>query len=606
MLGPRHLGPATATFTVTYHGFSLLPKLVFEAAVNIWASAITSPMPIHIDATWSPLGKTPNGDQILGSAGPSGYFKIGDRQYPTALAEAICRRNSRGANCDYRPTEIFASFASDNPDWYFGTNGLVPPGQSDFETVVLHELGHGLGFAGGYNVQNGKGYSHDVPLSYDDRVWSAATGGHRLDDSTYPSGSTALAAQLTDGDVWFGGPATTLATGQRAKLYAPSPWQPGSSISHLDEATYKSGTADALMTPSLSRGEVIHVVSRLTLAVLNDIGWDFTPPALVDAIEPSGAMRITTDPSDVKWQWDRPADVGGLGDKPYIVQLRGGNAVNGSCRESFSTIWKAQSALFYTPFKVENGSCYRVLLKLVDLAGNVSDPYTGATYLVDQSPPTAKVHLSESAATLSVDGSRLWMSTPAVGATFKASYTASDSSGVVAFFCNSIAGFTVAEANVNSQLFTCTYTAVGNGYAIARVQGAMRDAAHLTGLADAFTTVLDLTAPTATVAVTGGPGITVVPGPIVLVGKPAAGATFQATYSVTERDSGMDHVTCPFVPGFTVVSTGGGSAWTCTWTATGSGYDSTPAKALVVDKVGNTGFATFQVATRHNPRDPQQ
>ena len=41
--------------------------------------------------------------------------------------------------------------------------------------------------------------------------------------------------------------------------YAPDPWEPGASFSHLREDMYLSGNANALMTPNLNTGEAIHV-----------------------------------------------------------------------------------------------------------------------------------------------------------------------------------------------------------------------------------------------------------------------------------------------------------------------------------------------------------
>src|SRR3989304_1633836 len=55
---------AGATFQVTYNGFSAEAQAAFQAAVNIWASTITSPAPIRVVANWTPLGSG-----ILGSAG---------------------------------------------------------------------------------------------------------------------------------------------------------------------------------------------------------------------------------------------------------------------------------------------------------------------------------------------------------------------------------------------------------------------------------------------------------------------------------------------------------------------------------------------------------
>ena len=47
---------ATATFVVTYNGFTAEARAAFEAAVNIWANTISSPVPIRINATFTSLG----------------------------------------------------------------------------------------------------------------------------------------------------------------------------------------------------------------------------------------------------------------------------------------------------------------------------------------------------------------------------------------------------------------------------------------------------------------------------------------------------------------------------------------------------------------------
>jgi hypothetical protein len=87
----------------------------------------------------------------------------------------------------------------------------------------------------------------------------------------------------TDGSVWFGGANVTAANGgSRARLYAPSPWEQGSSNSHFDENTYPTGTVNALMTPFLDNGESIHEPGPLTLALFRDIGWTTTAPATPD------------------------------------------------------------------------------------------------------------------------------------------------------------------------------------------------------------------------------------------------------------------------------------------------------------------------------------
>ena len=163
-------------------------------------------------------------------------------------------------------------------NWYLGTDGNTPSNKYDFFTVVMHELGHGLGLMGSFEVDGSYGYwgytnGVDVfPLRFDTYEYSAQSGGTQL--ITYnPNGSTTLKSELTDGSVFFGGPNVMDTLGARAKLYAPSTWSSGSSNSHLDEATYGPGNAESLMTPALSAGETMHSVGPVTQAVLRDIGW---------------------------------------------------------------------------------------------------------------------------------------------------------------------------------------------------------------------------------------------------------------------------------------------------------------------------------------------
>jgi hypothetical protein len=275
--GRASRGGATADIQVTYTGFSPAARAAFEAAVQSWESRLVSTRPIHVQAQWGPLGAG-----IRGSAGPNALYLLSDgKVYTAALAEALC--DCEGST----PIEIRASFNSSFGAWYLGTDGEVPADRYDLRTVVLHELAHGLGFLASFGVTGARGGWGLVaggtvyPMRYDLNVWSAATGGTKLTStSMFPNPSTALKAQLTDNGVFFGGPQVTALLGRRAKLYAPSPWSPGSSVSHFDEAAFPPGGVNSLMTPFLSNGESIGDPGPLTLGLFRDIGWTTVPDDL--------------------------------------------------------------------------------------------------------------------------------------------------------------------------------------------------------------------------------------------------------------------------------------------------------------------------------------
>ncbi len=260
-------GARAATFQVTYHGFTAPARTAFQAAVNLWRTRITSSVPITVNATFQPLGTN-----VLGSAGPNFIWRdfTGAPQANTWYVDAIANKRS-GAQMNAQP-DIVANFNSNFTDWYFGTNGVTPAGKWDFESVVLHELGHGLGFLGAGQVNSGRGTvrNQGLPISYD-RFTENGAGTKLL---TLPDNSTQLGNQLRSNNVFFDSVKVRNANGgATARLYAPATWQPGSSYSHLNEATYPKGNANSLMTPILNSAEAIHDPGPISLALLKSIGW---------------------------------------------------------------------------------------------------------------------------------------------------------------------------------------------------------------------------------------------------------------------------------------------------------------------------------------------
>jgi len=259
-------GP-TATFHITYHGFSPAARAAFRTAADIWATKVASRIPITVDATLQPLGS-----DVLGSGGPGLSWRDFDGA-PRANTWYFDAMANKRAGRQLDPSaDIVATFNSDLDQWYFGTNGATPAGRYDFESVVMHELGHGLGVlgSGSMNAKRGTARLSSPPTSYD-RFTENGSGTPLL---TFANDSTRLATQLTSNRVFFDSPQVRNANGGRAaRLYAPSQWQQGSSYGHLDERAFPRGTPNSLMTPVLHPGEAIHSPGPITRALLNSIGW---------------------------------------------------------------------------------------------------------------------------------------------------------------------------------------------------------------------------------------------------------------------------------------------------------------------------------------------
>lgn len=265
-----------------------------NTAALIWSTLLNGRQRVDVNACWysTLLDPPPPAGRVLGSARPVAWDKnflnapVGDTWYPVALVNQL-------ANSDWDPgrPEIKAQFSAAF-DWYFGVDGLVPEDpadpsdpasiRSDFLSVALHEIGHGLGFSGSAEVDDGvseaecdgkKGHGciWNPPLAYDRFAFYGSTSLLDFIDFIDNDPQT-LGTALTVNQWFFNGPNANAANGNApARLFMPIIWQP-SSYSHLDEDTFNP-TTSALMTPFLERREVLHHPGPVGLGVLADIGW---------------------------------------------------------------------------------------------------------------------------------------------------------------------------------------------------------------------------------------------------------------------------------------------------------------------------------------------
>ena len=328
---------AAATFSINYiddpDPWPAAAITAFDFAANIWATAITSSVTIYVDARWTPLGNCSGGSFPLGSAGPNFIWRnfpgapLPDTFYPDALADALYGDSLPSGN----NPDIVARFNSQcgpppNADrWYFGTDGSPPAGTIDFVSVVLHEIGHGLGFTGSGNVDDGNPGNgtecNDVandgcieilndPLSYDRLTEDGP--GTALISMANPSATLGTALTGGSGGVFFDGPLTTLHNGSPARLYIPSTWAGGSSFSHFDESTF-NGTPSALMTPFLSFAEAQHTPGPIGCALLEDIGWTLGTDCISALPVELTSFDAVVDRATVLLKWETASETNNAG-----------------------------------------------------------------------------------------------------------------------------------------------------------------------------------------------------------------------------------------------------------------------------------------------------
>lgn len=242
-------------------------KAVFEKAAATWSTVFSSDVPINVYVKWASLSAN-----VLGSAGASVNVRnfVGANRlntfYPIALAEKMAHKNLNGTNAD-----IVATFNSDFTAWYIGTDGVPTINQIDLYSVVLHEMGHGLGFIGQVNVDNGEA-GYGFPGIFDQNMVNAANVV-LMDTNSFKNPSAALYSQITSGKINLSTPSVLRVNGSAGKLYTPATYSEGSSIYHVDQVKYKVGDENALMTPQIARGEITRSIGPIVTSAFNDFGW---------------------------------------------------------------------------------------------------------------------------------------------------------------------------------------------------------------------------------------------------------------------------------------------------------------------------------------------
>jgi len=252
--------------------------VAFGYAADIWAGLLDSSQAIVVGVTFDPQSceaTTAN----LAAAGTNTVHRdftgapVVNTWYPAALANAL-------AGVDLAPGigDIDAIFNSAIDDsacafpkvWYYGLDGNPPAGTIDFVSVVLHELGHGLGFQTFVDLGTGTRLNN-----FDDifMLWLENHSTGRL----YPemNDSARVSASVNTGNLHWVGPDVVAQSGGltsgrhpsgHVEMFAPDPQDPGSSVSHFSTAL----SPDELMEPSFTGAT--HDVG-LAAALMQDIGW---------------------------------------------------------------------------------------------------------------------------------------------------------------------------------------------------------------------------------------------------------------------------------------------------------------------------------------------
>lgn len=188
-------------------------RIAYEFAADLWGAVLKSDQEIKVYASFAPLTCTATG-AVLGSAGTNWIvfnFPGADPDvlYHSALGDAIAGEDLVPDPAD--PGDIASQFNAnlgqtgclEGSGWYYGLDGKTPAGKINFLNVVMHEIGHGLGFSGFVSKTSGALLA-DLPDVYT-RVAYDNQQNLRFTDPAMTNALRAASMRTPGRTVWDGG-----------------------------------------------------------------------------------------------------------------------------------------------------------------------------------------------------------------------------------------------------------------------------------------------------------------------------------------------------------------------------------------------------------------
>lgn len=279
---------------------------------RIWGDFLNSTIPIKVKIVYTNLGSptslaitVPNGRKDFSTAPQDSVW------YPSSLANSL---ENAELNVGENDMDIYVNSST---NWYFRTDGNPGAGQYDFVTVMLHEMGHGLAFLSLAKDDGGVGSFGEVTASdilplvasfpFPDLDGMPSTfaifmengaGESLVDTVLFPNNSTTLGVEFVSNSVYFNAPLSFAENGNApVRLYAPTSYASGSSMQHLNEATFPAANSNSLMTPFINAQEVHHHPGNLTIAMMEDMGWNVNHNVSVEEEEEKVLFSLFPNPA---------------------------------------------------------------------------------------------------------------------------------------------------------------------------------------------------------------------------------------------------------------------------------------------------------------------
>jgi hypothetical protein len=251
---------------------------VLKEAGRIWGLRLNSSQTIVMDTQFSAQTCTTTSG-VLASAGPVVFFTSSAQPnvlLPAALADALTGTNNNSRDdisITINSNVGSGSSCLNGKSFYLGfdhNNGS----NIDLLNVLLHEIAHGLGFVSltdstGAALVAGKftGFEQFVYSETTGKFWPAMTDAERAMATISPGAVTFNSPSVNSNLSVFTTNTGLSSPGSHLRLYTPSTYSDGSSVSHWDTVA----SPNLLMEPYITANPLGS--TDLTGCVLRDIGW---------------------------------------------------------------------------------------------------------------------------------------------------------------------------------------------------------------------------------------------------------------------------------------------------------------------------------------------
>jgi len=246
---------------------------VVNQATNYWSYLIKTSININVFVEWVSSSQLSIKATVLSSCTPGKVrmnfpkapFK--DVMYAISLAEKIAGEEINAPN----EADIILKINKDIR-WNIDSTTTGDIGDKvDLLTILIHEICHGLGYVGNFNVKNDTiAYVEGEYFTIFDRFVTDSANNFLYAETS----SEKLYEQYTSDSLLFNGRFAISQNGsKKPRLFAPTKFDEGSTIYHLDENEYPKGDLNSLMTKSIERNEINRNIGPISLGIMSDIGW---------------------------------------------------------------------------------------------------------------------------------------------------------------------------------------------------------------------------------------------------------------------------------------------------------------------------------------------